>query len=80
MDNIFTERLWRTVKYEDVYLKAYATIAEARAGLTHYFRFYNEERPHQSLDYQTPASIYFAGDLPKQKRAVALGTLSTLTV
>jgi putative transposase len=59
MDNIFTERLWRTVKYEDVYIKGYASIEEAQSGLAEYFRFYNEERPHQSLGYQTPASVYF---------------------
>lgn len=60
MDNIFTERLWRSVKYEEVYLKAYATIEEARAGLNDYFPFYNEERPHQSLKYKTPGEIYRA--------------------
>jgi putative transposase len=60
MDNIFTERLWRTVKYEEVYLHDYATPREARQGLTRYFEFYNHERPHQALDYQTPAQIYFA--------------------
>lgn len=60
MDNIFTERLWRTVKYEDVYLKHYRTIEEAREGLNHYFPFYNEERGHQSLQYKTPGEIYRA--------------------
>lgn len=59
MDNIFTERLWRSVKYEDVYLKEYRTINEARAGLTEYFKFYNKKRRHQSLENQTPASVYF---------------------
>lgn len=59
MDNIFTERLWRTVKYEEVYLKNYATPLEARRGLEGYFRFYNNIRPHQSLDYRTPAQVYF---------------------
>jgi putative transposase len=58
MDNIFVERLWRSVKYEEVYLKDYASVTEARAGLDHYFRFYNHERLHQSLDYRTPAAIY----------------------
>jgi putative transposase len=57
-DNIFSERLWRTVKYEEVYLKDYADPAEARAGLGAYFRFYNEERPHQALGYRTPAEVY----------------------
>jgi putative transposase len=59
LDNIFTERLWRTVKYEEVYLHDYANPREARQGLAHYFEFYNFERPHQSLDYQTPAQVYF---------------------
>lgn len=59
MDNIFTERLWRTVKYEEVYLHDYANPREARQGLTRYFGFYNHERPHQALDYRTPAQVYF---------------------
>jgi putative transposase len=59
VDNIFTERLWRTVKYEDVYLKDYITPREARRGLNQYLTFYNQERPHQSLGYQTPAQVYF---------------------
>lgn len=59
MDNIFTERLWRTVKYEEVYLKDYGSPREARESLTDYFNFYNEERLHQSLGYKTPAQIYF---------------------
>lgn len=59
MDNIFTERLWRSVKYEEVYLHDYATPREARHGLTCYFKFYNYERPHQTLDYRTPAQVYF---------------------
>jgi len=58
MDNIFTERLWRTVKYEDVYLKSYATIDDARDGLGKYFPFYNTSRPHQSLQYRTPEEMY----------------------
>ncbi|MBU1131314.1 IS3 family transposase [Patescibacteria group bacterium] len=56
MDNIFTERLWRTVKYENVYLNEYADIGEAGQGLREYFKFYNEKRRHQSLDYKTPYS------------------------
>lgn len=59
MDNIFTERLWRTVKYEDIFLKSYQDFGEVRAGLADYFHFYNYERPHQSLRYRTPAEIYF---------------------
>jgi putative transposase len=58
LDNIFVERLWRTVKYEEVYLKDYASVPSARANLDAYFRFYNQERLHQSLDYQTPAAVY----------------------
>ena len=60
MDNIFVERLWRSLKYEEVYLKNYASVTEARAGIAGYFRFYNHERLHQSLDYRTPAAIYLA--------------------
>ena len=59
MDNIFTERLWRTVKYENVFLKSYQDFDEANAGLAEYFGFYNHKRRHQSLDYQTPATVYF---------------------
>ncbi len=58
-DNIFIERLWRTLKYEEVYLKDYGQVSEALANLREYFGFYNNERPHQSLDYQTPAAVYF---------------------
>jgi putative transposase len=57
-DNLFIERLWRTVKYEEVYLKAYQDGREARAGLGEYFRFYNDERPHQALGYLTPAEVF----------------------
>ena len=60
-DNIFVERLWRNVKHEDVYLKGYANMAELLVGLAQYFAFYNEERPHQSLGYQTPTSVYRSG-------------------
>lgn len=59
LDNIFTERLWRTVKYEEVYLHDYASPKDARKGLTQYLDFYNYERPHQSLDYRTPAEVYY---------------------
>jgi len=61
-DNIFTERLWRSVKYEEVYLNDYASPREARHGLTRYFQFYNFERPHQALGYQTPAQVYAIKD------------------
>lgn len=59
MDNIFTERLWRTLKYEEVYLKEYATVLEARENIGAYLQFYNYERKHQSHQYKTPAEIYF---------------------
>jgi putative transposase len=59
MDNIFVERLWRTVKYEEVYLKDYRDVQEAVESLRDYFRFYNRDRPHQSLGYQTPEEVYF---------------------
>lgn len=59
-DNIFIERLWRSVKYEDIYLKDYATVPDLDSGLQRYFQFYNHDRPHQSLGYRTPAEIHFA--------------------
>jgi putative transposase len=58
MDNVFTERLWRSLKYEEVYLNDYANPREARQGIGHYLDFYNYERPHQSLGYFTPAQVY----------------------
>lgn len=58
IDNIFTERLWRTIKYEEVYLKEYASPRDARQNLSAYLTFYNQERPHQSLGYRTPADVY----------------------
>jgi putative transposase len=58
MDNIFVERLWRSLKYEEVYLNAYATAAEAKAGISAWLSFYNRERQHQSLSYRTPQQIY----------------------
>ena len=61
IDNIFTERLWRTVKYEHVYLNDYALPREARQGIGNYLRFYCEERPHQSLSYRRPIEVYHAG-------------------
>jgi putative transposase len=61
MDNIFVERLWRSLKYEEVYLNAYATVAEAKAGIGAWLSFYNDERQHQSLGYRTPRQIYQEG-------------------
>jgi len=60
MDNVFIERLWKSVKYEEVYLKAYNSIAEARRELEVYFEFYNRKRWHQSLDNRTPDVVYWA--------------------
>ncbi len=60
LDNIFVERLWRSVKHEDVYLKGYAIMSDLLVGLAKYFVFYNGERTHQSLDYSTPDEVYLA--------------------
>jgi len=69
MDNVFIERLWKSVKYEEVYLKAYNSIAEARQELTKYFDRYNKRRRHQGLDYMTPDEVYW-DTIPKLKEAV----------
>jgi putative transposase len=61
LDNVFVERLWRSVKYEDIYIKNYEDVIDLEAGLSAYFRFYDEERLHQSLDYCTPGEVYRAG-------------------
>jgi putative transposase len=61
LDNVFVERLWRTVKYEDIYLWRYETVPELRHGLGRYLPYYNEGRPHQSLGYRTPAAVYRPG-------------------
>ena len=61
LDNVFVERLWRTVKYEEVYLKEYTTVPGAIQSLAEYFRFYNDERLHQALGYRPPAAVYTAG-------------------
>jgi putative transposase len=67
-DNVFVERLWKTIKYEQVYLHAYATVSEARARLTTYLDFYNRRRPHTALDGRTPDDVYFSS-LPQQQAA-----------
>jgi putative transposase len=67
-DNIFVERLWRSVKYEEVYIHDYETVGEAVKGIGKYFRFYNTERPHQSLDYKTPHEMYFKEHLFTNKK------------
>ena len=61
LDNIFIERLWRSLKHEEVFIKAYATVAAARAGIGSWLAFYNDERPHQALDYLTPRAVFEAG-------------------
>ena len=71
-DNLFIERLWRTVKYEEVYLKAYQDGTEARRSLENYFRFYNTERPHQSLGYRTPGEVHATAMEPVTGRYVKI--------
>ena len=68
-DNIFVERLWRTVKYEEVYLKAYSNGREAKDGIDAYFHFYNTQRPHQALDYRTPAEVFSGDSAPTYGRS-----------
>ena len=81
-DNIFVERLWRTVKYEEVYLKAYASAGEARRELGAYFRFYNDQRPHQALGYRTPAEMFHGEQAVRveesNERRCSLGPVSVL--
>lgn len=69
MDNVFIERLWKSVKYEDVYLKSYGSMTEARRGLSDYFKFYNEKRWHQNFDRKTPRMVYFNSLAQKQAAA-----------
>lgn|GEM_PF-1768451 len=66
MDNIFTERFWRSLKYENIYIKNYRTYDEAIAGIAEYMEFFNTERPHDSLDDLTPADVHFP--LPEQTK------------
>lgn len=85
MDNIFTERLWRTIKYEDIYLRDYRTFAEALAGIAAYLHWYNQERKHSALDYHTPAAVYQGVTaqpiiIQSQNVPTILSTLSTVGV
>jgi putative transposase len=64
-DNVFVERLWRSIKYEEVYLRAYVIVSEARAGIGRYLTFYNSRRPHSSLDGRTPDQAYFNQPMPE---------------
>jgi putative transposase len=59
LDNVFVERLWRSVKYEDIYPHDYQSVPEVRAGLADYFQHYNTRRPHQALDYKTPYEVHY---------------------
>lgn len=70
LDNVFIERLWRSVKYQEIYLRDYATVADVEEGLRLYFEKYNHERPHQSLDNLTPAKVYEWGASVRQRRRV----------
>ena len=79
MDNIFTERLWRSVKYECVYLNEFATVADAQSAVSNYFTFYNTIRPHQSLDDKTPESLYYPL-LQNKNEPMSLSTISTFIV
>ena len=76
MDNIFVERLWRSLKYEEVYLHAYASVAEAKTGIGAWLDFYNTERQHQNLGYRTPQQIYQAGLWICGRSAVPTGCAS----
>ena len=73
---LFVERLWRSIKYEEVYLKAYQTVAEARVGINAYLEFYNRQRPPQALGYRTPAEVYQIGQEEKEAAAPEAGLSS----
>jgi putative transposase len=77
MDNVFVERLWRSLKYEDIYLKDYATVDELYEGLMRYFELYNYERPHQALDYQTPYQVYHWGTEGRSRGRRGRGVVGT---
>ena len=73
LDNIFIERLWRSVKYEDLYIKSYDTVSHLDRGLSDYFLFYNQDRPYQGLNNQVPADLYLKKEMPiDNKNAIYL--------
>jgi putative transposase len=78
MGNVFIERLWRSVKYENIYLLAYESISAPRSGLKDYFVFYNSQRTHQSLANQTPDEVYFKDDGPRHEQVSVSAALATL--
>jgi putative transposase len=80
LDNIFVERFWRSLKYEEVYLKAYETIKEARAAIADWINFYNFERPHQSLEYSTPWEIYQQSKIKQQITSIQIDTMTPAVV
>lgn len=80
LDNVFVERLWRSVKYENVFLRGYQNIPEARAGLKKYFEFYNNARYHQSLGYKTPAQVYFEEVGERRELEIAVGAMGSYTL
>jgi putative transposase len=79
-DNLFIERLWRTLKYEEVYLKAYQSVPEARAEIAGYIRFYNTDRPHQALGYRTPAEEYSSGPVEVLKEPVLQSGIASVSI
>lgn len=76
LDNVFVERLWRSLKYECVYLNEYSSVLEVKKSINEYFKFYNEERLHQSLNYQTPKSVYERKEVQKADNSVWYGLAS----
>ena len=76
LDNVFVERLWRSLKYECVYLNEYSSVLEAKGSINEYFRFYNEERLHQSLNYQTPKSVYDRKEVQRAYNSLCCGLTS----
>ena len=76
MDNIFNERLWRFVKYEEVYIKDYQNVPEAKQSINDYMTFYNQERPHQSLNYKMPAEVYFGSNSQRKSLSGSLNMAS----